>query len=411
MINNIKKNKAFYIVLSILIAIVLWAYVVNVENPDIEVTISDIPVTFVGENALAEENLMVISGKTATISLRLQGKRQTLTQLNRDNISITVDLSKLVVTGLHQLAYEIRFPSYITVGGNVTILDRSSNYVDVTLGRMVTKTVEVIATFQGSIAEGYVGDEMIISPETVEISGEELEIAKVKNAEVTLTGKDLTETLSADLAYKLLDYDGNEVISDGIQKSVETVNVTLPVVVVKDVPLHVELKEGGGAKKKNAQVEIEPSSITLSGEESDLAELDFITIGSIDLSQVLSSSEVDFSIPLPDNVKNISGITEAKVKLSITGLVTQTVQVTDISLVNVPRSVNASLVTKSLQVVIRGTEEAVSQIQSYNLRAVADLSEVDGATGNYGVPVKVYLNGYADAGVVGEYKIVVSLKR
>ncbi len=411
MINNIKKGKVFYIVLSILIAVVLWAYVVNVENPDIEVSISDIPVTFVGEEALAENNLMVISGKTATITLRLQGKRQTLTQLNRDNITITVDLSKLVATGLHQLAYDIRFPSNITVGGNVTILDRSSNYVDVTLGRMVTKTVDVTAVFEGSIASGYVGDEMIVSPETIEISGEELEIAKVKCAEVILTGENLTETLSADMAYRLIDYDGNEVVSDDIQKSTETVHVTLPVGVIRDVPLRVELQEGGGAKAENAQVEIEPSSITLSGEESELDSLESITIGSIDLSQVLSSSEVSFSIPLPSNVQNISGITEAKVKLSITGLTTKTVQVTDINLINEPRGVHASLVTQNLQVVVRGTEESVSQIFSHNLRVVADLSEIDGATGNYHVPAKVYLNGYTDAGVVGEYKIVVSLTR
>jgi YbbR domain-containing protein len=411
MISNIKKNKAFYIVLSVLIAIVLWAYVVNVENPDIEVTISDIPVTFVGESALAEENLMVVSGKTATVSLRLQGKRQTLTQLSRNNITVTADLSKLVVTGLHQLVYEIQFPAYITMGDHVTVLDRSSNYVDVTLGRMVTKTVEVVATFEGSVAEGYVGDKMLVSPETVEISGEELEIAKVKNAEVTLTGKDLTETLSADMAYKLLDYDGNEVVSDEIQKSVETVNVTLPVVIVKDVPLRVELKAGGGAKQENAQVAIEPSSITLSGEEPDLAGIDSITIGSIDLSKILGSGEVEFSIPLPNNVKNISGTTEAKVKLSIMGLVTQAVQVTDIGFVNIPKNVNVSLVTKSLQVGVRGTEEAVAQVQPYHLRAVADLSEVDSARGSYSVPVKVYLNGYADAGVVGEYKITVSLTR
>jgi YbbR domain-containing protein len=410
MIHNIKESKIFYIVLSILVAIVLWAYVVNVENPDIDWTVSDIPVTFVGENALAEENLMVMSGKASTISLRLQGKRQTLTQLNRNNITITVDLSKLVTTGLHQMAYEIHLPSNLTLGENVSIVDRSSNYVDVTLGRMVTKTVAVTASFEGNIADGYIGDEMTVSPETVEISGEEQEIAKVDRAEVIVTGQDLSETLSADMPYQLLDYSGNEVLSKEIQKSTETVHVTLPVVVVKNVPLEVSLKEGGGAKEGNAKVVIEPASIMLSGEETDLLGLESITVGEIDLAQVLSSSEVNFTIPLPPNVKNVSGVTEAKVSLELTGLTTKAIQVTDISVTNVPSGLKASLVTKSLQVVLRGTEEAISEISSYHLRAVADLSELGRARGSYTVPVKVVLNGYADAGVVGEYTIVVSLK-
>ena len=324
MIHNIKESKIFYIVLSILVAIVLWAYVVNVENPDIDWTVSDIPVTFVGENALAEENLMVMSGKASTISLRLQGKRQTLTQLNRNNITITVDLSKLVTTGLHQMAYEIHLPSNLTLGENVSIVDRSSNYVDVTLGRMVTKTIAVTASFEGNIADGYIGDEMTVSPETVEISGEEQEIAEVDRAEVIVTGQDLSETLSADMPYQLLDYSGNEVLSKEIQKSTETVHVTLPVVVVKNVPLEVSLKEGGGAKEGNAKVVIEPASIMLSGEETDLLGLESITVGEIDLAQVLSSSEVNFTIPLPPDVKNVSGVTEAKVSLELTGLTSYT---------------------------------------------------------------------------------------
>ena len=409
MIQNIKESKIFYIVLSVLVAIALWVYVVNVENPDIEITVSDIPVTFVGENALAEENLMVLSGKASTISLRLQGKRQTLTQLNRNNITITVDLSKLATTGLHQMAYEIRLPSNLTLGEHVTIVNRSSNYIDVTLGRMVTKTVEVTASFEGTIAEGYIGDEITVSPETVEISGEEQEIANVERAEVIVTGQDLSETLSAEMPYRLLDYEGNEVTSKEIQKSTETVSVTMPVVVVKDVPLRVSLIEGGGAKEENAQVTIEPRSIMLSGEEADLAGLESITIGEIDLSQVLSASEVSFSIPLPPDVKNVSGVTEAKVDLAITGLETRAMQVTDIGLINIPSGMKASLVTKSLQVVLRGTEEALSQVSPYHLRAIADLSEMGRKRGNYTVPVTVSLSGYSDAGVVGEYTIVVSL--
>lgn len=411
MINNLKKHKAFYIVLSILLAIVLWAYVVNVENPDIEKTVSDIPVTFLGENALAEENLMVTSDKTATISLRLQGKRQTLTQLSRDNITITADLSKLMTTGLHQVAYELRFPSYITVGGNVTILDRSSNYVDVTLGRMVTKTVPVEVRFEGNVASGYVGDELQISPNTIEISGEEQAIAKVKSAHAVLAGKDLTETLTADLTYQLMDLDGNEVSSNEIQKNVETVSVTLPVVVAKDIPLKVALQEGGGAREEHAEVEIEPASIVLSGGETELKGLESIVIGTVDLARVISSGEMEFAIPLPENVKNVSGVETAKVSVTIEGLETQTVQVTDLDVINVPSGRTAALVTKSLEVMVRGTEEALALVRPYNLRAVADLSELTGAVGDYNVPVTVTLTGTGGAGVVGEYKAVVSIRR
>ena len=67
--------------------------------------------------------------------------------------------------------------------------------------------------------------------------------------------------------------------------------------------------------------------------------------------------------------------------------------------------------TKSCSVQIRGTAEAVEAVTSSQLRIVADLSEVELSTGNQTVPVKVYLDGSSDVGVVGDYNIVVSITR
>jgi hypothetical protein len=50
-------------------------------------------------------------------------------------------------------------------------------------------------------------------------------------------------------------------------------------------------------------------------------------------------------------------------------------------------------------------------IFDYNIRIVADLSDIKEATGNYTLPAKVYLDGYGGAGIVGEYKVVVSISK
>ncbi|MDD4716062.1 MAG: CdaR family protein [Oscillospiraceae bacterium] len=411
MLQNIKESKAFYIVLSVLIAVVLWLYVVNVENPDIEVTISNIPVTFTGQDILASENLMVVSGKDATVTLKLQGKRRTLYQLDRNNIQIAVDLSKLATTGLHQQAYSITFPTSITWGENIAVLQRSTDYIDVVLGRMVTKTVNVTGVFEGSVAEGYTAGEFEFSSKTVEISGEEQVIDDVQYAKVVVSGDDLTQTLSADMSYTLIGHDGKEITSADIQKNTQTIKVTLPIVTTKDVSLAVNLKEGGGARASNAKITISPSIVTLSGEKDVLGAMKSLSLGTIDLSTIINSGQITYMIPLPANVSNISGVSQATVHIAIVGLTTQTVNVTDFSAVNIPDGRKATMVTKNLQVMVRGPADTVALIQSSNLWAAADLSSIGQATGQYTVPAKVYLNGYSDAGIVGEYNVVVSLKK
>ena len=45
------------------------------------------------------------------------------------------------------------------------------------------------------------------------------------------------------------------------------------------------------------------------------------------------------------------------------------------------------------------------------LRIVADLQNAVAATGSQTIPVKVYLDGRSDVGVVGDYNIVISIRR
>ncbi len=67
--------------------------------------------------------------------------------------------------------------------------------------------------------------------------------------------------------------------------------------------------------------------------------------------------------------------------------------------------------TQTRQVQIRGTAEAVEAVTASQLRIVADLENAVAATGTQTIPVKVYLDGRNDVGVVGDYNIVVSITR
>ena len=58
---------------------------------------------------------------------------------------------------------------------------------------------------------------------------------------------------------------------------------------------------------------------------------------------------------------------------------------------------------------IRASTADISKITSNNLRVVADLSDYTTA-GTNTVPVTIYIDGFPDAGVIGdEYTIVVTL--
>ena len=50
------KSKLFSLIISVLAAMCLWVYVMTVVNPDVDLTIGNIPVTFSGAEVLREDH-------------------------------------------------------------------------------------------------------------------------------------------------------------------------------------------------------------------------------------------------------------------------------------------------------------------------------------------------------------------
>lgn len=209
-----KKNKIFSLLLSIVIALSLWAYVVTTVTPEDSQWIRNIPVTFANEDGLfSDRNLTLTKGRNATVDLKVYGKRQDLLKLSNSNITITADLSTVLGPGEWQLRYNVEMPETVS-DNDISIESRSAYEIDVQVDLLSVKEVPVQAVFQGSVAEGYVQDPIELEYDTLEISGPQDQVAQVDHAEVVLERTNLSKTVSDSLSYTFVDADGNEVISD-----------------------------------------------------------------------------------------------------------------------------------------------------------------------------------------------------
>ena len=121
----------------------------------------------------------------------------------------------------------------------------------------------------------------------------------------------------------------------------------------------MELVDGGGAGRSiHAVCEIEPATISISGSEEALKSVTEISLTSINLGDVDTTKgmEVSVEIKLPDNLKNRSGVTEAKVTVTLRGLMTKTLTLTrdQIEKIQVPEGMRADILTQMLDVTFRG---------------------------------------------------------
>lgn len=404
-----KDSKWFYVLLSIFMATALWMFVREAQDPPTDGVIRNIPVTITGENVLEDQGMTVKSVSNQTVALKVNAPLSVLNRM-RNNMTVTVDVSKYSAPGDYSLNYTINFPSGVSPD-EVLLDERVPSKISVTIDKLNSATFTIQPRLQGSIAQGYQAGKWSISHDTVTISGSAEEVNQISKVEAVLTGENLTDRIAGDVGLVLLDQDGNELSGLDVKLSVDTVYVSLPVVVVKIIPLTVNYISGGGVDaedRRDYTAIVFPETITVSGGEDDVAELTEISLGSIDLAKVVGTNSFTFPIELDPRLENVSGVGQAVVTVTVNNLATKTFDVEDIDLINKPEGRTAQATTQVCTIVVRGKEEELEKLDVSQIRVVADLADVT-SRGSFTVPVKVYLNASQSVGVIGDYYIAVNI--
>ena len=407
---SIKESKWIYVLVSILIATTIWMYVRTGEDPEMENRVRGIPVVTTGDRVLENQGLIIDAVSHDSVSLTWKGSWSDIGLLDKNSVSVSVDVSRITQPGTYELDYFINYPSNVAASA-ISLQDSNPQKISVTVSEIYSDTFPIQPLLKGSVASGYQAGEFIVEPETVLISGVRQKVSRIDRVQVVLERKDMKESFSGELPLRLLDEKGQELDQTGLRFSVDSAYAVLPIVVVKEIPLTVEFIDGGGATRENIKYEIEPKTITVSGSEEDMLHLNELSVGSIDLAQIMDTVTEEFPIYLPTELENVSGLATASVKVTISGLTTKAFEVSNIELTNVPKGYKATLTTQVRTIVLRGTQKELDKVSAAQIRIVADLSELSTATGSYNVPVKVYLYTDGDVGVIGQNNVVINLSK
>ena len=261
-----KKSKLITMAISLLAAICLWIYVVTVVNPEGTTTISNIPVTFSGAEVLREDQGLVLSGDYQDmVTVSFTGKNSDMKKLeqNKEEISAVVDVSKIRSTRDYTLSYDLLLPDAVPDSA-VTITDRTPGNITVHVEKLVKKPVPVKGDFsQVEVAEGYMLDSTTFDYDTVTVEGAESVVDQIEYALISMNRTNVDKTISEQLDYTLVDANGEAVDTSELTMDVQAIDVTLTVVMYKEVQLDVKFIDGGGATSSDVSYTIDPETITL----------------------------------------------------------------------------------------------------------------------------------------------------
>lgn len=402
-----KRRKIFYVFLSLLIASMVWFYVSN--GDEVNISVHNVPVEFLNEDTtLADKGLMRVSGEEdVTVDLKLKVARGLVFRFDPSEIRLVSDLSSVTYAGKQSVSYNILLPSGIS-SRDVSVESPSVRTVQVEIGELNKKDVEVRCNVVGNVAEGYIAGTVELLPDTLEVRGQQSDIMQISYAQVTLNIENATSTVVELLDYELYDFNDQVIDNKNIHPMSESVQVTMPVLKVKEVPLTVDFVESAGARLDNFSWSLSYSSITLSGDASLMASIDEISLGTLALEDLRGQETFSYEIPVPNGANNLSGITSVALTISATDTETKEIETTSFSYENFSGDAPVSVLTSSLTVTLRGTAEDIAAVTGDDVQVIANLSGIEADSGSYTVPARISVAGY-DLGAVGTYEVTVHI--
>lgn len=397
------ESKRAMAVFSVFLAVVLWFIVVSLINPNTTDTIKYVTVDY-SYNATAYTNygLSIVEKDEESRNVRVSGDGSELAGLTSNDVIVYPDYSPVTGPGTYTLRLSAKRADTSLLGKNFEITGVSPNgYVTVTFDKVTSKKVAVTVNASDiQPAEGYYVDTPVAAPLEVTVRGPESEVARVDKvvANVSVTGERTESALTtADLEF--VDKDGNVITGTYLTADAEQVEVTIPVLKVKEVPIVV--KYTNVPSGYNVEEQLKPSlsqrTIRLAGPADVIDALESIETDYLDLSRMILGEPVTLKLMIPEGtgLRNLESLLAVDVRFQTTGFTTRTITVTNIDTINVPVG---TTVTPSVSwvnnVVLVGTEEELNELAATTVIAQVDASPSNitvGTRGQQNMPVNIII--------------------
>ena len=399
-----KRNKLYSILLSLAVAFGLWLYVVNTVSQEDDRTYYNVPVVMEGESILNEDNLMITSRSTSSVSVHLSGGRGELNKITNSNgLTARVDLSKIKEAGEDiPLTYTVVYPSNVNSSA-LTEESRNPQYVYVDVDYRRTKEIPVVVSWTGTRSENYIYDteNAVLDNPTITVAGPAAVVDQIDHAQIEVDLSEQVKSISESYRYTLCSAAGEPVDAEQVVTSVEEVRLEMQIQRIKEVSLVVDVVYGGGATAENTRITLSQDTLRVSGGEAVLAELgDSFTVCTIRLADVENaSSKLTFPITLPEGVTNQTGVSEVTVTVQISGVTTKEFTVENFRALNVPEGLSAEIINASLTVKVRGPADEITKLTEEDITAEVDFANAEVGTATYRANI-VFGEGFSNVGAL-----------
>ena len=203
-------------------AVLLWFYINGSSGNLVTKNISDIPVSIVGEDELAEKGLYAETyGSEYFVSLQLRGTDANLKNVNSTTFTATVDVSQIDSEGTYTLDVVLQ-----GLPNSIILNDMNPGTISLAVGEYTERQMDIDLITNGKPADGHTFKEAEAYTQ-VKIRGLSTDLGRIKKVEGIVSISGLSESSSQMVTPVAYDSDGNVVTDVVFEPEQVWVSITI----------------------------------------------------------------------------------------------------------------------------------------------------------------------------------------
>lgn len=294
-------------IISLVLAVVVWIYVVILLDPAIDITLTDIPLIYTNSVNLSNDGYVLLNEKQSNVSLVIRGSRTMLAKINKSDIAAYIDLNGYNQTGSFSLPVSVRLPY-----DGISVVEKKPNIVNIQIDKLVTQVFPVTVEVKGEPSAGFMTYKPIASQSTVEIKGPNDVVTSIERVVASLDISGASNDVTGSLSPVCYNSNGDEVSSKFLSSFPEKLEVRCGIMKRKTVPVKAVFAGQGheGDVLTN-------SSIIIFGKPEIIDNIIEIYTKPIDVAGITGNKRITAQLDMPENVFVLDDITEVAVDISV----------------------------------------------------------------------------------------------
>lgn len=269
-------------ILALLMAVLLWLYVSNEQNPVTDLAYNNVPLTVQGR-----PSGYVIQGVPETVNLRVKGSRNVIGMLQKRDFTAYLQIPGDIHPGQWKLPVQV-----LPLPG-VEVVRITPREVQVQIDQIVSKNLPVVVNLKGDPVPGLRWGEPVLRPSQVVVQGPSQVLEKINEVSVTVDVTGATGTLEREVT--------PAIGARGVTVQPGRVTVTVPVTnwPVQNLPVRVNITGEPADGYEVNNVSVNPPTVQVTGQDGMLQGLTAVSTAVLDITGLSGDLEREVKLELP----------------------------------------------------------------------------------------------------------------